>query len=430
MRIERLYDSHAHFLASSIFDEALKLEKLNSLDQINFDSNSEIIYGFGWTPAILRRLNLTLDSLDQVSKSKKVVFSRSDGHAIFVNTAVINFLSLDVQFLKIKFGSSVDLFGLDKGGRLNGIFYEQVAFWIWNELLSKRRDFLKNQLLKSQDLWLKKGFTHVRDMSGNRTQWEALCDLERSQRLKIYLIQNFEFRHGDDIKVTLNQALLAKQQESEHLRVGGIKIFLDGTIGSQTAAISHAYLGCAHAGHLLLKDEEVYEFTKVIWLSHLPICFHVIGDLGVVQAIKAAKRLRDEGIRGEMHMEHLEICSKELIQEMVDLSVVVHFQPAHFLSDKDLLGEHVPGPLRDWAFPWYEVEKNQIPYFFGFDSPISPIGLKLTRAGLLEAEKFGIKMIRSDWSRAHSYPDPSFGKDCVTKWALNDSEFEYPRVCL
>jgi predicted amidohydrolase YtcJ len=222
--------------------------------------------------------------------------------------------------------------------------------------------------------------------------------------------------------------LTAKKQQTEHLRVGGIKIFLDGTLGSQTAAISHAYIGCNHGGQLLLSDEELKELTKQVWLADLPVCFHVIGDLGAAQALRIMKQLQNEKIFGQMHLEHLEICSPELIKEMKGQSVQIYFQPSHFLDDVVYLNSILPEPQKSWAFPWLLADEFEIPYFFGFDSPISSIGINRTRDGILHAEKFGIPKPKKDWSLYHSYPDPSWGPNIYTEWNSADQELAFPKI--
>jgi hypothetical protein len=140
------------------------------------------------------------------------------------------------------------------------------------------------------------------------------------------------------------------------------------------------------------------------------------------------KELHNEKISGQMHLEHLEICSPELIKEMKGQDIQIHFQPSHFLDDVDYLNSILPEPQKSWAFPWLLADEFEIPYFFGFDSPISPIGINRTRDGILGAEKFGIPKPQKDWSLYHSYPDSNWGADIYTEWDVADEELAFPKI--
>jgi len=428
--IERCYDSHCHFLASAIFKGAILLDNSANLEQEFAHRPENVIYGFGWTNEWIERSGFDLKYFDKISSSKKAIFSRKDGHAIFVNSNVLDSLKLSASDLEKQFPNFIKLIGRDEQGNLNGIFYEQIAFLIWNEVLEKNPEFMRFKLLESQNIWIQNGFTHVRDMSGNINQWNQLLQLEQMGLLKIYLLQNFEHSLSQEISVTIKQALKAKSQETLHLRVGGLKIFLDGTLGSKTAAISNSYIGCHHKGHLLFSDQEVIEMTREIWASQLPVCFHVIGDEGVAQAIRVAKSLEQEGIWGQMHLEHLEICSDELIADLVERDVVVHFQPSHFLDDQHLISNLLPSIPKSWVFQWNKIGQMGIPYFFGFDSPISSLGLHRTFKGIEEAERYGIHRPIHDWTKAHSYPDKSWGSGCITTIHEMDTDFTHLKVKL
>lgn len=390
------------------------MNKTTNLEREFINRSEPLIYGFGWTNKWIQEVGFDIKYFDKISRDKKAIFSRKDGHAIFVNSNLLDSLRLSVSELEKQFPRFINQIGRDQQGNPTGVFHEQLAFLIWSEALEKHPEFMQSKLVESQNIWLENGFTHVRDMSGNKNQWDQLQALEKIGLLKIYILQNFEHTLNQDISVTIQQALQAKLQESSHLRVGGIKIFLDGTLGAQTAAISHAYVGCHHKGQLLFSDQEVTEMTRKIWLSQLPICFHVIGDEGVAQAIRVIKNLEQEGIYGQMHLEHLEICSEHLISDLAERDVIVHFQPSHFLDDQHLISSLLPSISKSWLFPWKKVSQTGISYFFGFDSPISSLGLHRTLAGIEEAEMYGIARPVHDWFKAHSYPDPNWGEGCVT----------------
>lgn len=430
IQIPRCYDSHAHFLASSIFREAITLglppgnsleAQLEGFNRMDLRTNSDLIFGFGWTTDWMKRVGLTRDFLDKVSGDKLIVLSRKDGHAIFVNSNVLDFLGLSVSKLYQLFPNFKSQIGLTPKQDLSGLFFDQVAFWLWSELLLQKPDFVKSKLLQSQQLWFDKGFTHVRDMSANWNQWSLLKQLDQELKLNIYLIQNFEHSHTQSLAVTIEQALKAKAQESHHLRVGGIKLFLDGTIGSQTAAISHAYLGCDHGGHLLFSDSELLEMTLQIWSAGLPACFHVIGDRGASQVLKTIKSLTQNGVTGQVHLEHLEICAPEVLDQLSDYNIVVHFQPCHYLEDHLLFEQSLPVPQKNWVFPWHQINLRGVPYFWGFDSPISQIGLERTYKGLALAEADGVLGPQDPWYQAHSHPDAKWGSECSTVVRFNDN---------
>lgn len=418
IRIPRCYDSHSHFLASAVFAGALSLERArNSADLSRLVENatkSDFLFGFGWLPEREAKLFIQDEVQTPSWGHPKLLLSRSDGHGIWANSEVLKMLGLDSLDLKGLPTRYLNQVGRSETGHLNGLFYEEAAFWLWNQVMTQNLHLQERLLLQAQELWIQKGFSHVRDMSGTLAQWRALKNLETRGQLSMFIEQNFEhFRHRQ-VAETIQDALQCQSEQSAHLRVGGVKVFLDGTLGAKSAAISQCYLGCDHQGELLYSYQELMAIVTEVWDAKLPICVHIIGDRGAELIIQVACELWDKGYQGQLHLEHLELCHPDSLNKLQGRQAHIHFQPSHFLSDQPALDAGLPALMRQGLFLWARAQSLGVPFSWGFDSPISPIGLELTYEGLKRAEGYGVAPIRGSWWGPHSHPDPLWGEGVYT----------------
>lgn len=417
--ITQCYDSHAHFLASAILAGAFNLKELTTVSELPaLVQKSHLptqgpVFGFGWPASINNQQQLSSKILDQVFGPRVVVFSRNDGHAIWVSQFALEQLNLNkLTDIPKCYHHQIELHNTET---ISGVFYEDAAFWLWSQLIIWDPEWLKKQLLKAQDIWLDQGFTHVRDMTGNEAQYQALLELEKENQLQIYLLQNFEHFKNHDIAQTINQALRCQQQKSKHLKVGGVKIFLDGTLGAKTAALSHPYLGCDHGGQLLYTQEELLDIVTQVWQAGLDLCVHSLGDKATELITQVALAVwQQNGQQGYLHLEHVEICQPKTLKALINKPVTLHFQPSHWLDDHQGITQNLSPELGPQQFLWGLASQLGIKYYWGFDAPISAIGLALTYKALIMSAQQGVLLPKQAWYWGHQYGDLSWGSECVT----------------
>jgi predicted amidohydrolase YtcJ len=407
------YDSHTHFWATGQVAEGLRLEKLTCADDVKNlkilpqHYRADWITGFGWNENSWSEKKLPDKKvLDQYFPDHPVYFTRVDGHACWLNSLALRELEKSgYNFSQAVQGGIIER---DSSGELTGILLDQAHV----EALVKLPPFTKAQsrgfFQTSQKIFNSGGFTHIRDMSMNAQAWNILREMEDAKELTAAIESLVTAETVNDLDQVLHTVKLLKEDMSEQLRVNGVKIFIDGSLGSKTAFLSEPYLGKKENGLLIWNAEDIKTVLRKTWKQGYVVAIHCIGDAAVMTAVKAAREVSAEGIVGRLNLEHVELMSPEAIQYMKPLHVTCFLQPCHWLSDRVWLSESLSPKLRSYLFQWELLRKNKIPFFFGSDSPIERPSLSDNLSALNESARAGIPELGADWKLYHQYPDPSW----------------------
>lgn len=420
-QINRCYDSHLHILGTGILFEGLNLFELNQpsdLANIKLKKNyfkGEWLVGFGWDHTKWPSKQWpTAKDLDAIFPEFPVAFARADGHTLWMNSLALKKIG---YFQKTETQKATPEGGVilrDDLGYPTGIFQEHAKLMV--DFLIP--DYTKEQkitfLTRALDHFSENGFTHIRDMTGNIEQWNLLLELEKLGKQQLYIEQNFVCENIADLERALAEIKIAKVTSTNHLRYGGIKVFFDGSLGSEGAYLSQNYKNTNNRGLLLWTTDDMKSAIRKTWQNGFDFCVHTIGDEAAHIAVKCAFEVwHQEGIKGRIHIEHAQILRTETIAMLKQLDVVCHMQPCHYLSDRRWLKEKL-GTLFSRSFPWQELELSGIKIQFGSDSPIEPASIAKNYLALQESAKDGIPQLHNNWVAYHSHPDPSFGSECVS----------------
>lgn len=437
LKIPRCYDSHLHLLGTGIFLEGLSLFNLQSLSDLeniqiqdSYFKGSWLV-GFGWDHMKWPGQKWpTAADLDVYFPDIPVAFSRADGHTLWLNSLALKKLG---YFQKTESEKAIPRGGIifrDGEGYPTGIFQEhaklEVDFFIPDYSRDQKIQFIQSAL---RHLRLQ-GFTHLRDMTGNQEQWDILWDLDELKKLNQYIEQNFVCENRADFPRALGEleraASMVRKKLNGHLRAVGIKLFFDGSLGSEGAYLSQNYRFSHQKGILLWEEKDLIHVIAETWKKGFQIAIHTIGDEAAHRAALAALQVQTElGVRGHLSMEHAQILRAETIEILKKLnaasedsstyqgSVTCHMQPCHYLNDRRWLKEKL-GDLYSRSFPWRELVLHQIPIQFGSDSPIEPADVFRNQEALRLSASEGIPPLIGEWHHFHSHPDPNWGAHCVS----------------
>jgi predicted amidohydrolase YtcJ len=419
-KIPRCYDSHTHILGTGIFLEGLNLFSLQSLaDLKTLKIKSDYfkcswLVGFGWDHT---KWNIqdwpTHHDLDEVFPDFPVALSRADGHTVWLNSRALQEIGYYKKTETEKPTPSGGVIIRDQLGHPTGIFQEHakllVDFTIPDYSLAQK----KNLLLASIRYFLSQGFSHIRDMTGNIEQWELLREILTEQSFPIFIEQNFVCENRQDFIRAMREFKVAQDKPHPQLRALGIKVFYDGSLGSEGAYLSQNYRTSTQKGILLWEDEDLDFVISETWKAQAGLAIHTIGDEAAHRAILSARRIWDSGLKGRINIEHAQILRAETIALMKSLDVVCHMQPCHFLSDRRWLKDKL-GDLYSRVFPWRDLDEAGIKMQFGSDSPIEKASVTDNLKALQMAESEGIPALNKDPLLFHSHPDESWGSACVS----------------
>jgi predicted amidohydrolase YtcJ len=177
------------------------------------------------------------------------------------------------------------------------------------------------------------------------------------------------------------------------LRIGGVKMFADGSLGSETAEMLAHYEGRRHFGTATMTDAVLNDAVQRAIAGGIAVIIHAIGDAAnrrVLDAIEAALQMRieNEELRNGSpetsfsilnsqfpipnRIEHAQIVHPQDIPRFAQLGVIASMQPIHATSDMDM-ADRLWGERCATAYAWRALQAAGATLAFGSDAPVEPI---------------------------------------------------------
>lgn len=430
------YDSHLHWLATGQWSQQLSLHDLKKPEDIlhkKIEPQHQLggwVLGFGWDQNIWHKTKSdssisssqqadqafpTRQILDQWCPDQPVALSRVDGHVLWVNTAALKAADLPIENASSLEDPQGGKYIRDEKGRLTGVMIDIAKMPVEIKIPQAGNREIRRDLLKATQILNQAGFTHIRDLSCNPQQWNESVNLDESGLLTLAVEQFFSADDPKDFDKALDLALQARKQRTKNIRAQGLKIYMDGALGSEGAWMSEPYKSGSGHGLCLLKDDELAGYMKKSFENEFDIAVHTLGDEAVDRVVSVALQLKEEGYLGRLHLEHVEVIRPETVKKMKSLDCTAYMQPCHWLSDSKWLEEKI-GKLAKHAFPWRALQENEVPFFFGSDSPIEPVSLNRNFEAIRQSAEKGIPKLLGDIATYHSHPDRSWPANTWTRY--------------
>ena len=372
-------DAHVHLAHAGQTRLAVDLTGSTSLAQMlervstaaSATPPGQWLLGRGWDHTLWADKKLpTRQDLDSVTRGHPAFFGRVDGHIAVANTAALALAGVSNQIPNPVGGQ----FDHDATGDLTGIVREGSA----EELIRRHIPAPSPEQRRAALLLALKdaaahGVTSVQDNS----DWDdflVYCDLEREGRLPIRISEWLRF---DDPVKLLQEHRAAHPAGDRMLHTGMLKGFMDGSLGSRTAALREPYADDpGNTGILVYDQARLNAMTKERAAAGFQIGFHAIGDRGVEMALNAfaaaAPSTRDLPAKRE-RIEHSQVVDPQDIPRYKALGVIASMQPSHLLTDMNWAEARL-GPKRARnAYAWKTFLDAGVPLAFGTDYPVEPI---------------------------------------------------------
>lgn len=390
MRIEACFDSHVHWAATGEYLQRLHLDSLTKPEDIlnlrpeKQHFREEWLIGFGWDDNKWAT-KPTRAQLDQWFPNSPVALSRCDGHALWCNSEALKRAGLLGQVPEAR-GGRIER---DARGEPTGLLIDQAAEIVERLIPPPSAFEVRRHLLEGVKQFNTAGYTHIRDMTCDETQWNEAVKIEGTGLLTLAVEEYFWLKDPSGLDAVLTLLEKARASAPESLRVMGIKIFLDGALGSEGAWLSKCYCGKSHSGLSLWEESALRETLIKTWEKGFQVAAHAIGDAAAAMIVNIAAGLNKEGARGILHIEHGELIRPETIEKMRGLPIEVHLQPSHWLTDQRWLKDKI-GDLIEHAFPWRKLQEAEVAFDFGSDAPIEPASIGRIFQALRQSAEAGI----------------------------------------
>jgi len=366
-------DAHVHLASAGQTKLSVDLNGCTSLadllHRVGVAANQALpgqwLLGGGWDHTLWANQTLpTRQDLDRVTAGHPALFDRVDGHIAVANSAALGIAGVTRQTPNPAGGQ----FDRDANGDLTGIVRESPA----QDLIQKHipppsSDLRRRAILLAVKDASAHGVTSVQDNS----DWEDFLIYQQLEREGLLTVRISEWLRFDDPVNLLLKHKSAQPADDRMLHTGMLKGFMDGSLGSRTAALLSPYVDDpANSGLPRYEQARLNAMTKERAAAGFQIGFHAIGDRAVEMALNA---LANGGPAMRNRIEHSQVVQPQDISRYKSLGIVASMQPSHLLTDMNWAGARL-GPQRaHFAYAWKAFLDAGVPLAFGTDYPVEPI---------------------------------------------------------
>jgi predicted amidohydrolase YtcJ len=290
---------------------------------------TEWIFGHGWNQNIWGPWP-TASDLDAIAPNNPVYLTAKSLHAAWANTAALKLANVDLQTSNPQNGQ----IQRDDKGDSTGILLETAMELIGAVIPEPSVAEIADAMEKAQSILWKMGLTGVHDFD-RRDSFMALQQLHKQGKLKLRVLKNIPVELLDQAY----QLGLSAGFGDDWLRIGSVKVFMDGALGPHTAAMFQPYIGeDDNRGILNMDGEELFEYGRKAAHVGLALTVHAIGDRANHEVLDAYEQLRN--YESENHLpalrhriEHVQVLHPEDAARLGQMNIVASMQPIHATSD-------------------------------------------------------------------------------------------------
>jgi predicted amidohydrolase YtcJ len=369
-------DAHVHFPSWSLAQRQVRLEGARSLEEavariaeaVADVPRGRWLRGLGWrsgdwSPPV----EPTKEALDVVTGDVPVALMAKDYHSLWLNSAALAHADGELQVP----GGVVER---DAHGEPTGVLREECAWHFRDTYVRPSVDEMVEASRDGIRIANSRGVTSVHDKDGWLGALSVWQELRQEGALTLRVWQSLPHEHID----ALADIGLRSGLGDELLRVGYIKAFMDGTLGSGTARRLDG------SGVQITSRDGLEDIVRRAARAGLPVAVHAIGDLANREALDAFEASRDEwqprGLRPRI--EHAQLLAEEDVARFAEVGVAASVQFSHAPSDRDIADRLWVGAT-DRAYAFRSLLEAGALVANGSDAPIEELDPLLgIRAGV------------------------------------------------
>lgn len=314
-------DSHFHVVQTALNAKSMDLSKVKNFEDIGNQINNIVSKNATKT---ITGIGLQIEKLEEKSFPDRLVLDK------YCNNSPVWISCLDYQvsmlntygLLYYKIPFNMDGVEKDSNDVATGIIRGKANAVLRKSILDSITDKYRKEVVSSIiPSLLSTGITTVNAMEGGYMYSDKDADF----------ILEYESDFPVDMVLFYQSLDLEKVKRNNLRRVGG-SLYVDGTMGARTAALSFEYADCPGTmGSLRYTQSELNEFVAECYRNKLQLSLYTIGDRAIGSALSAHEyALYHTGITGLRHrLEHVELANIEHIQKAKELGIIFSMNPTY-----------------------------------------------------------------------------------------------------
>lgn len=371
--IPGLIDAHGHVMNLGFRAMQLDLSDTKSLAEAQAkiaayaaaNPNPRWIIGGGWNQ---EQWNLgrfpTATDIDAVVAGRPVWLQRIDGHAGWANSTAMREAGIDDRTASPAGGR------IEKTGKQpSGIFVDAATALIERVVPAPLPRVRDRALTAAQEIMLSNGLTAVTDMGTETDDWLTMRRAGDNRRLRVRIMS---YAAGIEPLLGIAGTGPTPWLYDNRLRMGGVKLYMDGALGSRGAWLKQPYRDSAgERGLAFLTDTQLKNLMSRAAMDGFQVAVHAIGDAANQQLLDAIVELADtyKGDR-RWRAEHVQIVDPADLPRFALHGTVASMQPVHQISDWKMAEARLGLDRLGGAYAWRTMLANNVPLAFGSDFPV------------------------------------------------------------
>jgi predicted amidohydrolase YtcJ len=368
-----LIDAHGHVMGLGFQQLTLDLSATNSLAEAQAaikaygakHPDRRWIIGRGWNQEKwgLGRFPTAAD-LDIAESSRPVWLERVDGHAGWANSRAMEIAGVTAAS-KSPAGGRIELVG----SKPSGIFVDAASELVGKFVPAPKPAERDVALGEAQKKLLSQGITAIADMGTSMDDWQSYRRAGDGGWLSIRI---FGYAGGIDNMVAIAGPRPTPWLYDDKLRLGGVKLYLDGALGSRGAWLKKPYSDSpGQTGLQFLASAEIRNLMVRASMDGFQTAVHAIGDAANAEVIGAVEELAEAYPNDRRwRIEHVQIVDPVDLSRLAKNGIISSMQPVHQTSDRTMAEARLGADRLKGAYAWQSILKAGGKLAFGSDVPV------------------------------------------------------------
>ena len=410
MVLPGFHDAHVHPMYGGIQMAQCDLAEFASIEGLLGEvrrcdaglPEEEWLVGGGWNLGLFPEANPGKELLDRINPARPIFLRGADGHSSWANSRALALAGIDSETPDPPLGIIERNADGEPSGTLRESAQDLVESILPELTLEQRVDALREAIRLANRL----GITSMIEASVSDWELAAYRGLEAEGGLSARLVLSIEIDEIPAETTGPDRIAPGDRGTGKRLRLDAVKIFVDGVLEGETAALLEPYIGGdGGSGMLLIAPANLNEMAADLDARGVQIHFHAIGDRAVRVALDAVEHARRmNGDRDNRHhISHLQLIDEQDHRRFAELGVAANFQALWAYPDSYITDVNLPvvGPERvRRMYPLGSIERAGGMIVGGSDwsvsslNPLEAIETALTREdatgfveGVLNAEE-------------------------------------------
>lgn len=305
--------------------------------------------------------------IDETTQENPVVVFRLDWHMVLANSAALKYAGIDKNTPDVEGGTIVR----DKNGNLTGILKDNAMNLLLDKIPPMSATQKEESFRAAMAYFLSNGVTSVHDVDGLNKDYESVSTAQK-------LMDSDELSTRIYAATPLNEwkkLTEMKQTNNKWLKMGCLKGFVDGSLGSHTAAFHQHYTDKEDDKGLFINTKtDLYQWISDADKSDLHILVHAIGDDAIHSLLNIYERvIKENGHKDRrLRIEHTQHLLPEDINRFAELDVIASMQPYHAIDDGRWAEQYIGAERIKTTYAFRSLLDAKAMLTFGSDWAVAP----------------------------------------------------------